>query len=561
MATKIKIVSAILDTKELKLYKPDGTTIVIKQGDSRLQTILETITPQLTTKGHAELELTTPDNAYKEFEKTSKGAVRFFKIAKDKLKKILGKNTESEKLVADDSKAEIASMTKIIEEINSQAVPAVSEDFHEYDIVQQSNIVEEGTTPAITNHPTRPETIVAVTKDNEIIPGVELIKSQLSRASRMGSTVGVENFLKRIGSIIHERQHSVDDLLKFLERADLPIADDGCIVIYKVLNLHQDSSSKRIYRDCHTGKVHQWVGSYVCMDPKLVDHNRRNECSNGLHVARRGYISGFSGNVCVLAKLAPEDVIAVPSYDANKMRVCGYHILHELTSEQHTKLKSNRPLTDTEDGKKLLGNILAGNHINKTDRVEITGHNGANVVTTSLVSSAKVVKPVMAHTVKAEALNDEAALAAPSVNPKDVVKQVNQLSRKDKATKLFDQAQAAHKAKDNATRDTLIAELRLFKKTCKTGWENLGISHEALEQMATGASVKATQKPLEASPKAVPALGAMSAQQEIQKLLKRKLTKANAKAICAIKKRVKKSWESLGVKPEQADAIRAMANS
>ncbi|MEL2330844.1 hypothetical protein, partial [Klebsiella pneumoniae] len=86
-----------------------------------------------------------------------------------------------------------------------------------------------------------------------------------------------------------------------------PIADDGCIVIYKLLLKDGPSDHKEFsYRDIHSQKVPQSVGTLVCMNESLVDPDRRNECSNGLHVARRQYLGNFSGNVCVLAKVAPE---------------------------------------------------------------------------------------------------------------------------------------------------------------------------------------------------------------------------------------------------------------
>jgi hypothetical protein len=47
----------------------------------------------------------------------------------------------------------------------------------------------------------------------------------------------------------------------------------------------------------------------------------------------------------------PEDVVAVPQYDSNKMRVCGHHILYELNDEDFQALRSNQPIK-TSDGKR-----------------------------------------------------------------------------------------------------------------------------------------------------------------------------------------------------------------
>ena len=180
------------------------------------------------------------------------------------------------------------------------------------------------------------------------------------------------------------------------------------------------------------------------MDKSLVDPVRNNECSNGLHVARRGYISNFSGNVCVLAKLAPEDVIAVPDYDANKMRVCGYHIIAELTQEQHNLLNNNRPITEVESGKLLLANALVGNHINRTHSVHINGHMGKNVLVFESKLGSETETIVKDVAVVAEALPDKVINqpTAPAVDPKAIAKVVVQqktegLSYRQKIEALF----------------------------------------------------------------------------------------------------------------------------
>src|SRR5690606_22957135 len=171
---------------------------------------------------------------------------------------------------------------------------AKSEDFNEDNVAQQRPTTEsDGRTPndRINNgkdghFDKHPETIVAVTKSGKIIPGVERIKSQFAGAIKNSNTKGIEIFLERISKVYKKRRHTVEDLLRFMERGDLPIADDGTIVIYKKLIRHNDKQ----YVDGHSRNVIQKVGSFVYMEEALVDPDRRNECSNGLHVARRGYI-------------------------------------------------------------------------------------------------------------------------------------------------------------------------------------------------------------------------------------------------------------------------------
>jgi hypothetical protein len=232
------------------------------------------------------------------------------------------------------------------------------------------------------------------------------------------------------------------------------------------------------------------------MDESLVDQDRRNECSNGLHVARRGYINGFGGDVCVLAKVNPEDVIAVPEHDANKMRVCGYHILFELSKEDHAKLRNNMPITDTVEGQKLLGMAIAGDHVGILEEVRIGGHNGTNIKVTTMNATIEV-QGVILHGRKVEMVEESlkkepAPLAtaieepqAPAVDPKAVAasvvvaKQGNARQQKAKAlweTTCFPANEAEGKTAAKALLD--------FKKASKVSWTTLGLPDTAGADLA-----------------------------------------------------------------------------
>lgn len=415
MTNLTRIVAAIVDTKKATFYKEDGTTIVILQGDVRLRPLLEQITPLLASQRYADVDLSPTDNSYKDFEEKTNGAVRFFRIAKSKLASIFGAKKEEpvqpvgylgelpkEKATAALAtavrRAEAAAAAKnmaAVNEIIKNAVPVTSSDFDEAKVAVQrptavdgqtpSDKAEDGIDPHFNKHE---ETIVAITPKGNVVSGVERIKSQVTAASgESANPVGLTRFLERVGTVAGQRKHTADDLLRFMERGDLPIADDGSIIIYKRLQRQGD-----VYVDCHSHKVTQKVGSYVHMDISLVDHNRRNECSNGLHVARRGYIRSFNGNVCVLAKVRPEDVIAVPDYDANKMRVCGYHIIAELTPEQFHAVEKNMGIDNAPGGAELLANAMTGNHIGITQRVKINGSMGTKLEITDIVPADQQVK-------------------------------------------------------------------------------------------------------------------------------------------------------------------------
>ena len=589
-----RIIAAVVDTENLTLYKESGETVVIPQGDARIRPILDIATPMLVKQGFADVSLVeiNPPSDYAKFEEASSGVVRLFRIAKSKLKSLFGKKEDAPVEPVESMSvgavpcASMVSVTQAVDEILAHAIPAASPEFHDRGIAQQGNVVEQGgNTIRAPSTDDATDTIIAVV-EGKVIPGVEKIKTQFSRAAKQESTKGMENFLRRMASVVDTRKHSVEDLLKFMERGDLPVADDGSILIYKVLN-----RLGKNYVDCHSNRVEQWVGGYVCMDPSLVDHNRNNECSNGLHVARRGYIREFSGNVCVLAKVAPEDVIAVPTYDANKMRVCGYHIIAELTPFQHQLVRQNKPITDDPDGKILLANAIAGNHTSKTHEIRITEQKGGGVRATPLGEAKKVEAPVVEITPVEALANPVKEAKEAHVNPKDVVKTVEQLSRKDIAAKLY----ADYQNCDNfpTARAEALEALMAYKKSSKVSWEKLGLPD--LAELAKGTPVEVKVSPTQITPELISAaaeaievygddeleryrdeqeakkttkrtvndvvLGEGSYKERIQKLLATGLTSVGvAKAILELKKKSKKGWSVLGVSDTQVAEITKLAH-
>ncbi len=117
---------------------------------------------------------------------------------------------------------------------------------------------------------------------------------------------------------------AVEELYGFMEVSMLPITDDGHFLAYK--SVRQD------FTDHHTGTMDNSVGSIVSMQRNLVDENKDQTCSYGLHFAAHEYAEGFgsSGRMVVL-KINPKDVVAIPSdYKNMKGRACRYEILEEV---------------------------------------------------------------------------------------------------------------------------------------------------------------------------------------------------------------------------------------
>lgn len=412
-----KIVFANLDTQFLTMYSESGEEIIIAQGDPRIRKIVELVFPAIDSKGYYILsdEDLSEANHYHEAEKSMGGVVKFFRMAKAKLAEIASKFTVdlSPKKVGTKPKVEVAPVdhmrdargpdTQSLYTDNSneplvQAPPAGmvvnSENLGEAEPVPEpkgnaplnsalAEIMENATPVGSPEFHTQgattdDQTIIAVVDGNQVVEGVEKIEHQLmSIAQKLGSAEGVTNFFRRLAGV--KRGHSVQDLLTFMEKGELPIADDGTVLVYKLLNRHGQGDSLH-FTDVHSGNVKQKVGSKVFMAETLVDADRNRDCSNGLHIARRDYLRSFSGNACMLCKLAPEDVIAVPHSDARKLRAKGYFIVAELSETDRNRVKNNEPMLD----KVLLGNVAAGNHTEVLELVEITKGNGGGLKVTSM---------------------------------------------------------------------------------------------------------------------------------------------------------------------------------
>lgn len=117
---------------------------------------------------------------------------------------------------------------------------------------------------------------------------------------------------------------AVQALFEFLEANQHPLAEDGCFIAYKGVNAD--------WKDCHTGKIDNSIGTTVKMPRNQVNEDPNQTCSYGLHVgnheAAQRYWGG-SGHLLVV-KINPRDVVAIPhDYGEAKMRVCEYTVLQE----------------------------------------------------------------------------------------------------------------------------------------------------------------------------------------------------------------------------------------
>lgn len=533
MKKLVTIVGISVDAQNAVLYLEDGSTVTIAQGDPRLPIIVETAKKYIPVDGSAVVDIAEPvkvRNEFKETEEGTGGLIKFFRVAKSFIKKFI--DTESPEKV-DESVAHISPLELGIkpgqtildvEEADDltyalEAQPAAVEAVVEAPVAEVAKPVEltndqkidlaaarmrelagKGSTvddpefhKPITDED--PDTIVAVnTQTGSVIPHAHKLSSQMKAASKLQDFRGFVNFINRLEPVLKDRGHSAEDLMKFIEKGDLPIADDGCIVIYKRLK-----EKNGTFVDVHSGNIKQNVGSYVFMKPGLVDPNRRQDCSNGLHVASLGYLSSFSGNVTVMAKVRPEDVFAVPEYSVTKMRVCGYHILAVLPPELRNHVNSGGSISSIPEGKELLNKVLRGAHVGITELVEVGGHQGTNVTYTKVDSTAvtadEVSVPLVKETLEESDLSEAAPTekAAPvlAADLKEPAPVVAPEIKKSKLDVLFEAFEAAYVEGDLDKALTLANNIVDSKKRAKKGWDKLGFTQgdvDLLMEIINGAT-------------------------------------------------------------------------
>ena len=679
----LPIIALAVDSKNLTMWKADGSTVVIPQGDHRVARIVaEAKAKGLSSNNPVSVDITEVKHQRTEFtdaEKNNNGLVKFFKMAKAKFLEFildedepgiapqvpdvkLGSPTEQlvskaiDKFIAVsesvkpmevteedgdyakqknllwitgfDKEHDRIGMIRFIQDVlqcsiedatltaNLEwpiALKAVSDDVA-YEFAKRADQVKgmklattgKKVTPDAYVEPVKPKTeptkqeklaaaseklqaLGAISTDQEdfhtdvkedevvvavtpagVVPGVENLQRHLRQASKLKDYKGFNKFLERLAPVVKDRRHSAEDLMKFMETAELPIADDGCILFLKRLNFKEkDEKGRRVFVDCHSGNIRQWVGMKVQVREDLVDPDRRRDCSNGLHVASMSYITGFCGNVTIIGKVAPEDVFAVPEYSTNKMRVSAYHILAELPETERSNVNRGIYLPNTSIGKQILNDAIVGNHTSPTDLVVVGGHRGSNLTYTQLTA---VTQEKIRNTAAKEAINMEEklndVLAADTVTPADVkpVESQPEPVDKTKAPTVKEQIQElvkeflnAKTPEDKLAAADLLVELR---GKARKPWAAFGVSNEVVTRIATVRAmqtpeeVKAKTEPVKASkPVAKPGNGKHadtirswlndSGMSDYQK----------AHSIHDLKRAAKKSYAALGLTEEECKAI------
>ena len=130
---------------------------------------------------------------------------------------------------------------------------------------------------------------------------------------------------------------AVNELYGFLEKNNLPITPDGYFLAYKKV--------RQNYMDVHSGTFDNSVGKVCEMERNLVNDNKEETCSTGLHFCSEGYLNHFSGERVMILKINPRDVVSIPvDYDNAKGRACRYEVVGEVGSNPDDKKEFTKPV-------------------------------------------------------------------------------------------------------------------------------------------------------------------------------------------------------------------------
>lgn len=162
------------------------------------------------------------------------------------------------------------------------------------------------------------------------------------------------NFFEKV--MQNPNPNSRTELYNWLNAEGLTLTEDGDIVGYKGVitdsegNLVSSSTGVAISNgEVFDGHIPNPIGAVVEMPRSEVDDNTARDCSIGLHVGTYSYASTFTNGPTLEVRVNPRDVVSVPRYDANKMRVCRYTVVKEVEEKYEEPVLYDEPEVETVD--------------------------------------------------------------------------------------------------------------------------------------------------------------------------------------------------------------------
>ena len=117
---------------------------------------------------------------------------------------------------------------------------------------------------------------------------------------------------------------SRNELFDFMQATKLPLTSRGTFLAYRSI----DSN----WKDNRTHSMDNRINKVVKMDRKLVNANRHDTCSSGLHFSgyqyNKNFKYGVTGGFLTIVEIDPKDVVSIPiDYNLQKGRCCKFKVL------------------------------------------------------------------------------------------------------------------------------------------------------------------------------------------------------------------------------------------
>lgn len=221
-----------------------------------------------------------------------------------------------------------------------------------------------------------------ITLKGSNIPVPQVILKQLKQFEKLNdqkNLIALLRFWRKLEQ--NPSENSRNDLYDFMLRNNIPLTEEGDIVVEKGVN-HKQGSFPGHLVDCKTGKIDNSVGVEVSMSRENVNPDSNVNCSYGLHVGAPQYVRNhWTSDIIVECIVNPIDVVSVPKdYNATKMRVCRYKVMgysnKSRTSEKIISLDDFLS-TPTDEQLKIIENksnknLQKTNTHKKIDNVKVT---------------------------------------------------------------------------------------------------------------------------------------------------------------------------------------------
>ena len=196
------------------------------------------------------------------------------------------------------------------------------------------------------------------------LDGIEVIgalQTKLARLIREGFDLTyLVNFVRRLRK--NPSRTAVAELYDFLAYAELPITPDGFLLAYKGIqdDYWSSTAGKTVLTSGKVspqGRIFNGIGEVIRCERVEVDDDRRNACSNGLHVGSHDYATGF-GSRTVVVKVDPADVVSVPlDCSCQKMRVAAYEVVADYAGEIKSAVADSKAVPTVSSRETLVGKV------------------------------------------------------------------------------------------------------------------------------------------------------------------------------------------------------------